>query len=178
MVAPLEREIEVVPAEGIVLCDPDRWDAACTQVLDLLGRAEVVSGREVLAVPPDDNDADLLVVLRSVERLIELVQKPPALRIAVASAVEGDEGNPAVDVVAYVSSVHHFLRHRSRRVGLDGLAGLGLQRDELLVQATLGHQLLVAAFLGDASLLEDDDPIRVSDRRQAVRDHEDGAPAT
>ena len=43
---------------------------------------------------------------------------------------------------------------------------------QIRVQAALAHQVVVASFFDDATHVEDDDPVRVDDRRQAVRDHD------
>ena len=52
-----------------------------------------------------------------------------------------------------------------------------LKLDQLAVETGLFDQLGVGAVLGDPTRLEDDDAVRLSDRRQAVGDHEDGPAA-
>ena len=52
-----------------------------------------------------------------------------------------------------------------------------LQFDHVAVQSAAGHELVVAAGLGDRAVVEDEDPVGVADRAQAVRDHERGPAA-
>src|SRR5947208_11435130 len=40
------------------------------------------------------------------------------------------------------------------------------------VHAPLAEQVLVGSHLGDAPILEDDDPVRIHDRGEAVTDHD------
>ena len=61
------------------------------------------------------DDPDVAVLLGAVEGHVELVEQAPALGVAVSRAVEGDEGDATVDLVAHVLAFHHILRRSSSR---------------------------------------------------------------
>src|SRR4051794_21028617 len=67
------------------------------------------------------------------------------------------------------------LRHLDMALGLG--RGLLLAPPHVGIEAVAGHQLAVAAALGDAAAVEHDDLVGVDDGRQAMGDHHRGAAA-
>src|SRR5690606_38676614 len=84
----------------------------------LLGGAQVVPGREVVARAEQRDHVDVVVGARLGEGGVELLEEHPALGVAVLGAVDGDAGDVVGDLVADEAAHRRsFARARRRRAG-------------------------------------------------------------
>ena len=81
---------------------------------------------------------------------------PPLVGVAVPAGV---------DVLTHAAARTSAAAKRGSGRLADGLVGAVLQFVEPMVNALLGQQLAVRSDLGDATFVEDHDPIDVLDRR-------------